>query len=315
MGTHVVAGYDGSPEGVSAVRWAAVAAQRLGAPLRVVHVWGLEGQLDVPPLRTASAYVRAGAQEVADEGAQVAREQSPGLDVMGMLEDGQPARALVEHARGARLLVVGRQGSGRLSGVLLGSVALGVLQHAPAPVVVVPRTQVAPHPTGHVVVGVDGSPASLAAVDAAATGAAAIASTTTTRLSVVACWQAPPPNRSLASWLAEQPDVAPDDLARRAAEHARDAALARLAGVDGLRVEGVVAQGPAARVLAQHAERADLLVVGTRGRGGLAGLVLGSVSQWLVARAPCPVLVARGEGGEASGGAERETGGETSRAV
>ncbi|WP_046527933.1 universal stress protein [Cellulomonas sp. FA1] len=294
MGTHVVVGYDGSPEAVSAVRWAAVAAHRLGAELRVVHVWGLQGQLDVPPLRTASAYVRQGAQEVADEGAQVAREQSPGLAVTAVLDDGPPARTLVGLAQDARLLVAGRQGAGRLSGVLLGSVSLGVLQHAPCPVVVVPRTQVAPQPTGHVVVGVDGSAASFAAVDAAVTGADAIASSTATRLTVVACWQEPPTNRSLVSWLAEQPGTSPADLARQAAERALDAALVRLAGAEGVTVDGVVAEGPAARVLAQHAERADLLVVGTRGLGGLGGLVLGSVSQWLVARAACPVLVARG---------------------
>ena len=60
-----------------------------------------------------------------------------------------------------------------------------------------------------------------------------------------------------------------------------------------MEVETLAEEGPAPRVLARHAEKADLLVVGTRGRSGLAGLVLGSVSQWLVARAACPVLVSR----------------------
>jgi len=289
MAARVVAGYDGSPESVAAVRWAAGSARRLGLPLEVVHVWGLTGQLDTPPLRKASAYVREGAQEVADEGAQVARTAAPEVDVTAVLDDGPPARALVERAADAFLVVVGRQGSARLSGVLMGSVALGTVQHAPCPVVVVPRTRVAHEPTGLVVVGADGSRASLGAVDAAgryATGAHA-------RVRAVSCWRAPQHGRSLAAWLRENPD-APEDLARRAAVDARDAAVGRLAERHPhVEVDGVVEEGPPARVLAQHAEKADLLVVGTRGRGGLAGLVLGSVSQWLVARAPCPVLVSR----------------------
>lgn len=290
MDGHVVAGYDGSPESATAVRWAAGSARRLGRPLQVVHVWGLAGQLDTPPLRAASAYVRAGAQEVADEGAQVAREAEPDVDVTAVLDDGPPAQALVERAAGAVLVVLGRHGSGRLSGVLLGSVTLGTVQHAPCPVVVVPRATVAHAPTGLVVVGVDGSAHSLGAVDAAgryATGAGA-------HLRAVACWQVPVHGRSLADWLRDHPEVAPADLAVQRAEGALAAAVTRLGERwPDVEVEGLVAEGPAAHVLARHAEKADLLVVGTRGRGGLAGLVLGSVSQWLVARAACPVLVSR----------------------
>lgn len=291
MGAHVVAGYDGSAESVAAVRWAAASAKRLGLPLQVVHVWGLAGQLDTPPLRAASAYVRAGAQEVADEGAQVARDAEPDVDVTGVLDDGSPARALVDRAAGAFLIVLGRQGASRLSSVFLGSVALGTVQHAPCPVAVVPRTALDREPTGLAVVGVDGSRHSLGAVDATgryATGAGA-------RVRVVSCWQPPAQHgRSMAAWLREQPQVQPDDVARQAAEHARDVAVARLADrYPDLQVEGVVEQGAPTKVLAQHAAGADVLVVGTRGRGGLAGLVLGSVSHWLVAHAACPVLVSR----------------------
>lgn len=290
MGTHVVVGYDGSAEGVAAVRWAAREAARQSLPLQVVHVWGLSGQLDLPPLGAASAYVRAGAQEVADEGGAVALEAAPGLDVSVVLADGPPAQALVDRAAGAAYLVVGRQGAGRLSGILMGSVALGTVQHAGCPVVVVPRTQVEPAATGRVVVGVDGSSAALGAVVAAARHAVVRGD----RLVLVTAWRSPVHGRSLASWLREQPDLAPDDLARDAARRAQEPAVALLAEqFPGLEVEPVVEEGPAAHVLAQHAERADLLVVGTRGRGGIAGLVLGSVSQWLVARAACPVLVSR----------------------
>ncbi len=290
MGSHVVVGYDGSPESVAAVRWAAGAAQRLEVPLQVVHVWGLAGQLDTPPTRAASAYLREGAREVAEEGAQVARDEVPGLEVSAVLDDGPPARALVDRAVHAPLVVVGRQGSARLSGVLLGSVALGTLQHAPCPVVVVPRTRLDHAPTGLVVVGVDGSRQSLGATAAAGRYAAR----TGARLRAVACWQAPLRGRSLADWLRDHPDVSPEDVARSTA----DAALQRARVVlheqyPDVPLEELVEEGQPAHVLARHAEQADLLVVGTRGRSGLAGLVLGSVSQWLVARASCPVLVSR----------------------
>lgn len=291
MGAHVVAGYDGSAESVAAVRWAAGSARRLGLPLQVVHVWGLSGQLDTPPLRAVSAYVRAGAQEVADEGARLAREAEPDVDVTAVLEDGPPARALVDRAAGAFLVVLGRQGSSRLTGVLMGSVALGTVQHAPCPVVVVPRTAVDREQVGLAVVGADGSPQSLGAVDAAgryASGAGAA-------VRVVSCWQGGAGHgRAWAAWSREGPGTRPDDLARQVAERARDAAVARLVERHpGVTADGVVEEGPAARVLAGHAEEADVLVVGTRGRGGLAGLVLGSVSNSLVARAACPVLVSR----------------------
>lgn len=290
MTEHVVAGYDGSPESVAAVRWAAGSARRLGLRLDVVHVWGLSGQLDTPPLRATSAYLRAGAQEVADEGATVARTAQPDLDVAAVLLDGPPARALVERAAGARLVVLGRHGSTRLTGVLLGSVALGAVQHAPCPVVVVPRTQHDRAATGIAVVGVDGSPHSRGALDAAgryASGAGA-------RVRAVAAWHAPAAGRSLTAWAREHPEQSPADLARLRAERALDDARARLAQrYPQLEVETLADEGQATHVLARRAEKADLLVVGTRGRGGLAGLVLGSVSQWLVARALCPVLVSR----------------------
>lgn len=289
MDGHVVAGYDGSPESVAAVTWAAGSARRLGLPLQVVHVWGLAGQLDTPPLGTASAYIRSGAQDVAEEGARVARAAAPTIEVTAVLDDGPPARALVARAAGARLLVLGRQGSARLPGLLLGSVALGTVQHAPCPVVVVPRAarDVA---TGLVVVGVDGSPHSLGAVDAAgryATGAGA-------HLRAVACWRVAAHGRSLATWLREHPETSPAELALQRAERALEAGAARLREqYPDVEVEALAEEGDPEHVLARHAQHADLLVVGTRGRGGLAGLVLGSVSHWLVQHAACPVLVSR----------------------
>jgi nucleotide-binding universal stress UspA family protein len=82
-------------------------------------------------------------------------------------------------------------------------------------------------------------------------------------------------------------------------QHAADSAKARLhsfleetgPGPDGVVVHPVVVEGAASEVLTELASNADLLVVGTRGRGGFKGLLLGSVSQRCAQRAPCPVVV------------------------
>ena len=64
-----------------------------------------------------------------------------------------------------------------------------------------------------------------------------------------------------------------------------------LAGAD--RVAQLVVMGPPATVLLDAAADADLLVVGSRGRGGFTGMLLGSTSQHVIARSPCPVVVVR----------------------
>ena len=291
MDQHVVVGYDGSPESVSAVRWAAHSARRLGRPLDVVHVWGLAGQLDLPPRGEASEYVRQGAQEVADEGAALAREAAPDLPVTAVLEDGAPAAALVARSRGAMLLVLGRHGAGRLSGALLGSVSLGAVHHATCPVVVVPKAEDDHRPTqGSVVVGVDGSAGALGALDAAGR----YATNTGSALTVVSAWEAPAKSRTMSYWLRAYPDASPGELALQAAEDAQAPARTWLASTyPHVTASFAVDEGRPTHVLARYAEHADLLVVGTRGRGGLTGLVLGSVSGWLVQHAACPVLVTR----------------------
>jgi nucleotide-binding universal stress UspA family protein len=86
--------------------------------------------------------------------------------------------------------------------------------------------------------------------------------------------------------------LVPEDSFRRAAEQAVDESLAALADdADGVRVERVILEGTAAEVLLEATKDADLLVVGSRGHGTLAGMLLGSVSQQVAHYASCPVVI------------------------
>ncbi|HZD65394.1 MAG TPA: universal stress protein [Acidimicrobiales bacterium] len=135
-----------------------------------------------------------------------------------------------------------------------------------------------------VVVGIDGSPASLAALDAAVAEARWRGAV----VQAVLVWRIPDYFylTPVGPW--------PAQVAEEETQAAKEALAEALAGVPG-DVEAVpeVARGNPAKVLVEAAEGAQLLVVGNRGRGAVAGLVLGSVSHACAAHASCPVLIVR----------------------
>ena len=137
--------------------------------------------------------------------------------------------------------------------------------------------------TAKVVVGVDGSPAS----DAALTWAADEALVRHAALEIVHAWTYPHVG-DVAGMAASFPDQ--DDFAATA-RFVLDAAVKTATRAHGPCVTAKLVHGAPAKALVDAAAGADLLVVGSRGRGGFAGLLLGSVSQQCAHHAPCPVVV------------------------
>lgn len=285
MGREVVVGYDATPAAEAAVRWAAVEAARLGSALTVVCAVdpGSVGGSHT----SAPDLVRVG-RELARRGAEVAQRtvpDAPPARVVGTI--GGAAGELVARSASAALLVVGAP---RLRGVAaLGSVSFGVTLHARCPVVLVPENSEPRRgaDAGDVVAGVDGSRASRAALEIAAQLALARGR----RLRVVSAWQPPPRPGPADGCIDGTEQVA---VRQESARHDLDTALDHLHhDHPGLQVSGSTVEGPAVQVLVSSARDAGLLVVGSRGHGGFAGLALGSVCHAVVRSARVPVAVVR----------------------
>ena len=279
----VVVGVDGSEPALRAVDTAAVQAHLLGCPLEVVHAF-MWPELRGPAIPTPAGFPRAGlrtsAERIVDEAVRRAQEAAPGIAVSGAVITGAPEPVLLRASVAAALVVVGDRGLGGFAGLLLGSVAVELASYAQCPVVVVRGRS---GPSGPVVVGVDGSAFGDAVADLALSWAAA------SRLTLRAV------------------HAVPDDPSRPAAlagqrERWWSADAAAVSAVFSLvedrrrrypmvAVEREVRRGDARRVLIRESKDASLVVVGSRGRGGFEGLVLGSVSHATLHHAACPVAV------------------------
>jgi nucleotide-binding universal stress UspA family protein len=213
-----------------------------------------------------------------------ARAAAPSLRVDGSVATGSPSGELLRAAAGAELLVVGSRGHGAVVGFLLGSVSASVATHATMPVVVVgsaPRT-----PSGRIVVGVDGSPASLAAVEFA------VSEASWRGASVTAVHVSTGPFPLLATTsepgVLHRGDVVPDEAA---------AVAETLAGWEekfpDVTVARVFMSGHPVPALVHASRGADLLVVGSRGMGAFSRMLLGSVSLGVLHLATGPVAVVR----------------------
>ncbi|MGW0481539.1 universal stress protein [Nonomuraea sp. NPDC003214] len=266
----IVVGVDGSRAGLEAAAWAAAEAELRHVPLLIAHAmtrWAVE--TGDGRLADVAAWMREGGRSVLQAARERAGHDRPEADVETTLLAGDPREALIAAGRDAELLVIGSHGIGGVRGMLVGSVAHGVAGRAPCDVVLV--REVPSSPRQEIVAGVDGSETSARVLDFAF----AEARLRGCRVRAVHAWNWPGPF---------------DDAERTVLADLLAGPRERHPGVPV--IEETVHAHPV-EALRQAATGAELLVAGSRGRGTLAGMVLGSVSQALLQHAPCPLAVVR----------------------
>ncbi|MEV4710853.1 universal stress protein [Micromonospora sp. NPDC049374] len=272
MNRPVVVGVDGSPPSLVAAEHAAQAAVWRSRPLHLVHGYlhPLGYGVPINPYEVGVPAASEDGRKMLEQTAAELVDRWPGLTVEVRQVAGGPGATLVEESRRAELVVVGSRGLGGFAGLLLGSVGTQVAAHGHCPVLVI-RPPDRPLPTeGPVLVGVDGSESAELAVGYGAEEAG---------------------RRGGTLVLVHVADEGDDDGA--AAALLATAGAAARGSHPGLTVEERVIVAPKPdQALIEATGDAALVVAGSRGRGGFAGLLLGSVSQTLVHHARCPVLIA-----------------------
>jgi nucleotide-binding universal stress UspA family protein len=283
----IVVGVDGSPPAKAAVDWAARDATMRGIPLTLVHVLAAPVVMTFPETPMPPGYVQwqeeQGQQYIHDALNIVEQSVADPPQVATETVVGSTVPTLADLSKEATMLVVGSRGHGWLRRTLLGSVSSNLIRHARCPVAVVhhedPST---PQPAGApVVVGIDGSSIS----DAATAVAFAEASFRGVELIAVHAWHDvnvfDVPGIDFSTMQAKGEQVLAEQLADWQ-ERYPDVKVHRV----------VVCDRPADQLIEQS-HSAQLVVVGSHGRGGFTGMLLGSVGAALVQAARTPVIVAR----------------------
>ena len=297
----ILVGVDGSPESLGAVDWAVARAARNDWRVHILCAYSLPSfttaSLDGGYAALDDTAVRSGAQAVVDEA--VARVQGRNVAVTSSLETGDPAGVLVDLSGEAALAVVGTRGGGGFADRLLGTVSSALPAHAHCPTVVVPRhTEGAEYtPVRRIVVGVDGSESARKALRWAVHEAEPWEAELTAIAAV--------PMASGAGALAWLPAAVDREQVLADVRSGLDRAVAdAVEGHPTVVVRRHALDGNAAELMAEFSTAVDLVVVGSRGRGGFSGLLLGSVSQGVLSHASCPVMVVpartKGDDGPAS---------------
>ena len=266
----ILAGYDGSPGSQEALSWAAAEATSRESVLTVCSAWA-PGYPALPDEVAFDLARRSGERTLA-QGMQFLHDLMVPAKLQPLLAAGPAAAVLCERSARADMLVVGSRGQGGFAGLPLGSVSSQVAALAPGRIVVVRGhwRRVPTHAPPLIVVGTEGSAASEPAVQFAFEEAAYHG---TALLAVCA--------------LADSPENLGD------ARQIRDSFERLIARCEQAYPEVVVGrhvtQGCGRTALLGAAGEAQLLVVGARGRCGIEGMMLGSVSTALLQHAPCPV--------------------------
>ena len=287
----ILVGVDGSSASTVAVEWAARDAVIRNVPLTLVNV------LDPPMATTVRGFPMPMPPEYTqwqhDEGRKVLNDtlktvedrtrQIGPLDISSELMIGPPVPTLVELSKDAAMVVVGSHGRGALARRLFGSVSTGLVHHAHCPVAVIPdQDPLMPHPSqAPILVGIDGSRASESAIAIAFDEA----SWRGVELIALHAWS------DTAMYEFRVPDWS------QVRSDAEELLAERLAGWEerypDVNVCRVVECDQPARQLLEQSKSAQLVVVGSHGRGGFTGMLLGSVSTAVVHAARTPVIVAR----------------------
>jgi nucleotide-binding universal stress UspA family protein len=281
----IVVGVDGSAPSNTAVRWAAHEAVMRSVPLTLVHMLKefvpTFPQLPMPS--GVAVWQEDDGRQVLEQAEKIAQDAVPAdrnIAITSELKASPPVPTLVELSDEAEMVVVGCNGRGAVSRVLLGSVSSAVVRRANCPVAVVQdedpstdRPEQAP-----VLVGIDCSPVSERALAFAFDEASrrGVGLTALHAWSDVAVYERPwldwksEAERSLAEYLAGWQERYPDVTVNR-----------------------LVVPDHAGRALIEESKSAQLVLVGSHGRGGLTGMLLGSVSNAVVHAAHATVIVAR----------------------
>ncbi|MEU3764890.1 universal stress protein [Amycolatopsis keratiniphila] len=287
----IVAGIDGSGSARTAAMWAAGEADRRGLPLRLVHVYTVPA-VNTPGVSVPREAVRAGFESRGLEWLAEARkdvlDRYPELVVETAAREWSAVPALVQESLSATMVVLGSRGLGGFTGMLVGSTAVALAHHGHCPIVVARGNQpdgVVPQ-AGPVVVGTDGSPSSAAALAFAFDEA----HQRKTALVVVRTWSEMFDHGTIRPHFL---DVDPAGIEAAERTEAETQIAPWREKYPDVAVELVVRKGRPVRTLLEFGAKASLLVVGSRGRGGFQGMLLGSTSQALVAHSECPVAVIR----------------------
>ena len=274
----VVVGLDPGPDSERVLEWAAAEAATRGLSLCLIHA--LEPVITELPLTPERNGTRHETAERLLVEARAHIQLAHPVTVRTEVVDRPAVPAVLDAARDASLVVLGARGHGVIHGLLLGSVSRHVSQHARCPVVVV-REQADPR-QDRILVGVDGSPGSQDALGFAIEHAARRNAPV---MAVYGWHERDYGASSMTTWTRSAEQIA---AAERMLEEVLNPWRSEHPGVQ---LSGEAIPVHPARLLADGSEHAGLVVVGSRGRGEFAGLLLGSVSQEVLQRARCPVAV------------------------